>query len=54
MDLSSIIHQTLSFFVVYCALPLFVFLLVFTLGLRELNSKLKFGELMRGVFKKLF
>jgi hypothetical protein len=54
MSLISIIHQILSFFIVYCAFPTFVFLLVFTLGLRESDSKLQIRELMRGGFKKFF
>jgi hypothetical protein len=38
----------------YCAFPVFVFLLVFTLGLRERDSKLRFREIMQSVFKKMF
>lgn len=54
MNLSCIFHQILWFFIIDCAFPLFVFLLVLTLGLRERDSKLKIRELMQNSFKKFF
>jgi hypothetical protein len=54
MTLRGIFHEILIFFTLYCAFPLFVFLLVFTLGLRERDAKLRLGEIMRGFLRKLF
>jgi len=54
MNLKYILHQILSFFIINCAFPMFVFFLVFTLGLRERDSKLRLREIMHCVIKKLF
>jgi hypothetical protein len=53
INLKSLFYEIIFFFVLNCAFPLFVFLLIFTLGLRELNFKLKLREIISNAFKKI-
>ena len=52
--MNHIIYDIIFFLTVYCALPIFVFFLVTSLGLKELDSKLKCREITHNLFKKLF
>jgi len=48
------IEKLLSFFVVNCFLPLFIFFPVLTLAMKERDSNLKIKEIFSSIFKKLF
>jgi len=41
-------------FIVWCVPIIYIFLLVYTLAMKERDSKLKIREIMQGFFKKLF
>ena len=48
------IEKLLSFFIVNCFLPIFIFFLVFTLVMKERDSNLRIKEIFKNLFKKLF
>lgn len=43
-----------SIFTLYLAMPLFIFFLVYTLALRERDTKLRLREIMQGILRKIF
>ncbi len=52
------LHTAFYYLVYYSMIYLFpiafIFFLVFTVGLRERDTKLKFQEIIHGIFKKFF
>ena len=40
-----------SFFIIYCALPLFIFFLVYTLALRERDTKLHIRDIVKNLIR---
>jgi hypothetical protein len=43
-----------SIFILYFAMPLFIFFLVYTLALRERDTKLRLREIMHNIIRTLF
>ena len=47
-------YETVFFLIVYCAFPLFVFGIVYTVGLRDLRSKINFSEPIANFLRRYF
>jgi uncharacterized protein YpmS len=43
-----------SIFILYLAMPLFIFFLVYTLALRERDTKLHLREIIQSLLRKIF
>ena len=41
-----------SFFILYCALPLFIFFLAYTLALRERDTKLRIRDILQNLIRR--
>ena len=48
------LSEIFAWLVVYCFPTTFIFLLIITVAMKERDTKLKFREIMRGLFNKLF
>jgi hypothetical protein len=46
--------ELFAWLVVYCFPTIFIFLLIVTVAMKERDTKLKFREIVNGLFKKLF
>ena len=53
MSLIYAIEKLLSYFVVNCFLPVFIFFLVLTLAMKERDSNLKIKETLSNLFRKI-
>ena len=49
----NLLAKLLDLFVVYCSLPLFIFLLAFTLGLRDFNGRFGVRDFIKNIVRKL-
>jgi hypothetical protein len=48
------LSELFTWLVVYCFPTIFIFLLIITVGMKERDTKLKFREIMQGLFKRIF
>jgi len=53
-ELQSAFDYLVYYSMIYIFPVAFIFFLIFTVGLRERDTKLKFREIIHGIFKKLF
>jgi hypothetical protein len=45
--------DSISFFIAYCVMPLFIFLLTYTLAIRERDTKLHLREIVQNILRKV-
>ncbi len=48
------LSELFAWLVVYCFPTIFIFLLIITVGMKEHDTKLRFREIMQGLFKRIF
>jgi hypothetical protein len=53
-ELHAAFYYLVYYSMIYIFPVAFVFFLVFTVALKELDTKLRFREIMQSIFKKLF
>jgi hypothetical protein len=48
------LYWLISRFILYCAFPLFVFLLVLTLGMKDFERRPGMRDFLKNVFRRIF
>lgn len=54
MEIVHALEWLVTKFFIYCFMPLFAFLLVVTLGLRDLSSVFNFREFAKNIVRRFF